>query len=215
MKFTTKDRLYLALGLLVLGALVVSGIEPYDRATWLMEVAPVLAAAAVLAATYRRFPLSDLLYVLIAVHALVLILGGAYTYARVPLGFWLQDHFDLARNPYDKIGHFMQGFVPALAAREIFLRTRSVRGKRMAGFLAVCVALAVSACYELVEWAAALALGQGADEFLGTQGDPWDTQSDMFLALIGATVAVSVFARLHDARMAKIRALAPQGVTPA
>jgi putative membrane protein len=215
MKFTTKDRLYLALGLLVLGALVVSGIEPYDRATWLMEVAPVLVAAAVLAATYRRFPLSDLLYVLIAVHALVLILGGAYTYARVPLGFWLQDHFDLARNPYDKIGHFMQGFVPALAAREIFLRTRSVRSKRMAGFLAVCVALAVSACYELVEWAAALALGQGADEFLGTQGDPWDTQSDMFLALIGATVAVSVFARLHDARMAKIQALAPQGVTPA
>ena len=198
-------RLALGLAALVVAALAVSAIAPYDRATWWMEVAPVLVALPLLAATWRRFPLSDLLYALIALHAIVLIVGGAYTYARVPLGFWLQDALHLARNPYDRIGHFMQGFVPALVAREILLRGRHVNGRGMAGFLSVCVALAVSALYELVEWWAALALGQGADEFLGTQGDPWDTQSDMFMALIGATVAVLAFGRLHDARMARVK----------
>ncbi|HET7548688.1 MAG TPA: DUF2238 domain-containing protein [Usitatibacter sp.] len=188
-------------GIVVLAALAVSGIAPYDRGTWVLEVAPVLVAFPILAATRRRFPLSDLLYVLIALHALVLILGGAYTYARVPLGGWLQDWLHLARNPYDRLGHFMQGFVPALAAREILLRGRFVAGRRMAAFLSICVAMAVSACYELLEWAAALALGQGADEFLGTQGDPWDTQWDMFMALAGSLVAMVGFARLHDARM--------------
>jgi putative membrane protein len=142
--------------------------------------------------------------VLIALHCLVLILGGAYTYARVPLGFWLQDALGLARNPYDRIGHFMQGFVPALVAREILLRQGHVAGRKMAGFLSVCVALAVSALYELVEWWAALALGQGADAFLGTQGDPWDTQSDMFMALIGAMLAATTLARLQDARIAAL-----------
>jgi putative membrane protein len=170
-----------------------------------MEVAPVLVVVPILAATWRRFPLSDLLCVLIAVHALVLILGGHYTYARVPLGDWLRDAFGLARNPYDRVGHFMQGFVPALAAREILLRTGQVRGRGMAGFLAVCVALAVSASYELIEWWSAVALGQGADEFLGTQGDPWDTQWDMFMALVGATVAMLAFSRLHDRRMEALR----------
>lgn len=193
-----RTRLLSWLGLLVLAALVLSGVEPYDRVTWLLEVAPVLVAMPLLAATYRRFPLTTLLYLLIALHALVLIVGGAYSYARVPLGFWLQDLLALDRNPYDKIGHFMQGFVPALVAREVLLRGGHVSRGRMAGFLAVCVALAVSACYELVEWAAALALGQGADEFLGTQGDPWDTQSDMFLALIGATSAMLGLARVQD-----------------
>ena len=194
-------RLCVGLTVVVTLALVASGIAPYDRVTWLMEVLPVLIAFPVLAATYRRFPLSDLLYVLIALHALVLIVGGAYTYARVPFGFWLQDAFDLARNPYDRIGHFMQGFVPALAAREILLRTGQVRGRSMAAFLSICVALAVSAFYELVEWWAALALGQGADEFLGTQGDQWDTQWDMFMAMIGAVAATTLLSRLHDARM--------------
>ena len=189
---------------IVLAALVVSGIHPYDRATWLLEVAPVLVAAPILLATYRRFPLTTLLYVLISVHALVLILGGAYTYARVPLGFWLQDWLDTERNPYDRIGHLMQGFVPALVAREILLRGGYVAGRRMVAFLSVCVALAVSASYELIEWGTALALGQGAEEFLGTQGDPWDTQEDMFCALIGATAAVLLLARVHDAQ---IRAL--------
>jgi putative membrane protein len=188
----------------VLAILVLSGIHPYDRATWWMEVAPVLVAAPLLVATHRRFPLTPLLYTLIFVHALVLILGGAYTYARVPLGFWMQETFDLSRNPYDKIGHFMQGLVPAMAAREILLRGRYVQGRRMAGFLSVCVALAVSAAYELIEWWAALALGQGADEFLGTQGDPWDTQSDMFMALIGACTGLLLFARWQDRQIGAI-----------
>jgi putative membrane protein len=193
-----KSSTVAALALIVLGALVVSGIRPYDRATWWMEVAPVFIAAPILLATYRRFPLTGLLYVLIALHALVLIFGGAYTYARVPLGFWLQDWFGLARNPYDRIGHLMQGIVPALVAREILLRGGYVAGRRMAAFLSVCVALAISALYELIEWWAALALGQGADAFLGTQGDPWDTQEDMFMALIGAIVALATLSRVQD-----------------
>jgi putative membrane protein len=186
---------------IVLVALVVSGIHPHDRATWWMEVAPVLIAVPILIATYQRFPLTGLLYALIAVHALVLILGGAYTYARVPLGYWLQDWLGLERNPYDRIGHFMQGFVPALIAREILLRGGYVAGRRMAAFLSGCVALAVSALYELVEWWAALALGQGAEQFLGTQGDPWDTQADMFCALLGAIASLSLLSRVQDRQM--------------
>ncbi|HEX7466148.1 MAG TPA: DUF2238 domain-containing protein [Usitatibacter sp.] len=198
------------LAALVLAALAASFIAPYDRATWAMEVAPIFIVFPLLAATQRRFPLSDLLYVLIAVHALVLVLGGAYTYARVPLGFWLQDWFHLARNPYDRVGHFLQGLVPALAAREILLRGGYVAGRRMAGFLSLCVAMTVSACYELIEWGAAVALGQGADEFLGTQGDPWDTQWDMFMALIGALCAITLVARLHDARMKRLQGYLPE-----
>ncbi|MEW5878844.1 MAG: DUF2238 domain-containing protein [Pseudomonadota bacterium] len=179
-------------------ALIVSGWQPYDRTTWLLEVLPVLIAAPLLVATRPRYPLTPLLYGLIFVHAMVLIVGGAYTYARVPAGFWVQEAFALARNPYDKLGHFMQGFVPAIVAREILLRGDFVRGRRMLAFLCVCVALAVSALYELIEWWAALALGQGAAELLGTQGDPWDTQSDMFLALVGASLAVALLSRPHD-----------------
>lgn len=203
------SRPALALLAIAVLALVISGVRPYDRGTWLLEVAPVLIAAPVLVATHRRFPLTDLLYIIIAAHALVLILGGAYTYARVPLGFWLQDWLGLARNPYDRIGHFMQGVTPALLAREIFLRAGYVSGRRMLPFLCVCVALAVSAAYELVEWGAALALGQGAEAFLGTQGDPWDTQADMLSALLGALVALPVLSRLQDAQ---IRALGARPV---
>ncbi|MBN9697913.1 MAG: DUF2238 domain-containing protein [Zoogloea sp.] len=188
-------------GLALLGLLVLSGWQPYDRATWLMEVAPVLIALPILAYSHRRIPLTSLLYACIFVHALVLMLGGTYTYARVPLGFTLQDLLHLGRNPYDKIGHFFQGFVPALVAREILLRGDHVRGRRMLAFLSVCVVLAISATYELIEWGAALALGQGADEFLGTQGDPWDTQSDMFFALIGAVTALTLLGRLHDRQL--------------
>ncbi len=141
----------------------------------------------------------------LAVHAVVLIVGGAYTYARVPLGAWMQEVLHTSRNPDDKVGHFMQGLVPALVAREILLRGGYVRGRSMAAFLSGCVALAISALYELLEWGAALAMGQGADEFLGTQGDPWDTQSDMFMALIGACVALTFLAALHDRRIAAIR----------
>lgn len=194
----SRDRVVAGLGLVVLLMLIVSGWRPYDRGTWILEVLPVFVAAPVLIATYRRFPLSTLLYVLICLHALVLILGGAYTYARVPLGFWIEDLLGLNRNPYDKIGHFMQGFVPALIAREILLRGRYLTSRRMTAFLSICVALAVSACYELVEWWSALALGQGADAFLGTQGDPFDTQSDMFFALIGACLGLLILSRTQD-----------------
>ncbi len=169
-----------------------------------------MIAAPVLAWTHRAFPLTTLLYVVITVHALVLILGGAYTYARVPLGFWLQDMFDLGRNPYDKIGHFMQGFAPALIAREVLLRGKHVAKGWMLGLLVICIAMAISAVYELIEWWAALGLGQGADEFLGTQGDPWDTQSDMFMALIGATVALAGFSRLQDRQIGKIAPILQQ-----
>ncbi len=197
-------RLPLTLGLLVLLALGWSAIAPFERLTWLLEVFPVLIALPVLAATYRRFPLTALLYWLIAAHAIVLIVGGTYTYANVPAGFWVRDWLGLARNPYDKLGHFMQGLVPALAAREILLRRGYLKSLAMAGFLSVCVALAVSAVYELIEWAAALALGQGAEEFLGTQGDPWDTQSDMFLALLGASFGLLVFSRRQDRQIARL-----------
>jgi len=184
--------------------LALSGLRPYDRATWFLEVLPVIIALPLLGLTYGRFPLTTLVYVGIFLHACVLMLGGAYTYARVPLGFELQEFFDLSRNPYDKIGHFFQGAVPALVAREILVRGAFVKGRRMLAFLVICVVLAVSATYELIEWATALAFGQGAYEFLGTQGDPWDTQSDMFLALIGAVTALVLFARLQDRQIARL-----------
>lgn len=203
---TRQDRRLLWMTIAVLAALVASGIRPYDRVTWILEVAPVLVALPILFVTRERFALTPLLYFVIFLHCLVLILGGAYTYARVPLGFWLQDLLELTRNPYDKIGHFMQGFTPALLAREIFLRGGYVTGPKMQAFLAVCVSLAVSAVYELIEWWAALALGQGADEFLGTQGDAWDTQSDMFLALLGAIAALALCARLQKRQVAALRA---------
>ena len=157
-----------------------------------------------LALTASRFPLTRLLYALIAIHALILIGGGAYTYARVPLGDWVKEAFDLARNPYDKLGHLAQGLVPALAARELLIRHALVNGRAIAAVLSVCVAMAISAIYELIEWAAAVIMGQGADEFLGTQGDQWDTQSDMLMALIGATITVTLLARWHDRAMTRL-----------
>jgi putative membrane protein len=184
--------------------LAASGVRPYSRSTWLMEVLPVMVALPVLWLTYRRFPLTTLLYACIFLHAIILMAGGAYTYARVPLGFHFQELFGLGRNPYDKLGHFVQGFVPALAAREILLRGGFVQGRRMLAFIVVCIVLAISATYELVEWGAALALGQGADEFLGTQGDPWDTQSDMLMALLGAVTALALFSRLHDRQLQRM-----------
>jgi len=198
-------RLPLALAFAVLAGLLVSFLHPYDRTTWWLEVAPIFLAFPLLVATWRRFPLTPLLYVLIAAHAYVLIFGGAYTYARVPLGFWMEHWFGFARNDYDKLGHFAQGFVPALVTREVLLRNGYLTSRRMTSFLALCVALAISASYELVEWGTALALGQGADEFLGTQGDPWDTQSDMFMALIGAAVALVTLSGVHDRAMARMK----------
>ena len=166
-----SPRYLLAASALIVLALIVSFINPHDRLTWLMEVMPVLIALPLLAFTYPRFPLTPLLYFLIFLHALILIVGGTYTYAHVPVGFWVQDVLGLARNPYDKLGHLWQGLVPALVAKEIFVRRHFVSGKKMVAFLAICVAMAISAWYELIEWWAAVLMGQGADEFLGTQGD--------------------------------------------
>ena len=200
-----RERSLLLAMLALLLILAVSAIHPYDRTTWFMEVAPIFIALPIMVATYRRFPLTTLLYVLIFIHALVLIAGGSYTYARVPLGFWIEHAFSLGRNPYDKIGHFMQGFVPFLVTREILLRGGYLASRRMAAFLSVCVAMAISAWYELIEWWSALAMGQGADEFLGTQGDPWDTQSDMFFAFIGAITAMILLSRWHDSQMNRMK----------
>jgi putative membrane protein len=198
------NRPLAAVTLVFIAGLVLSGIRPYDRTTWILEVFPVLIALPLMWATRDRFPLTTLLYTLIAIHGVVLMFGGAYSYARVPLGFSIQEAFGLSRNPYDKIGHFMQGFVPAIVAREVLLRGPYVQGRKMLAFICVCIPLAFSALYELIEWWAALSLGQGADEFLGTQGDPWDTQSDMFMALIGAGAALLLLSRPHDRQLEKL-----------
>ena len=181
-----------------------SAMGPHDRFTWFLEVAPVLIGAPILLGTYARFPLTPLLYTLLAIHAAVLIVGGHYTYAKVPLGFWAQDAFGLARNHYDRIGHFAQGFVPAILARELLLRLTPLQVGKWLFFLVLSVSLAFSAFYELIEWWVAAATGSAAEAFLGTQGDPWDTQWDMFLALIGATIAQLLLTRLHDRQLARL-----------
>lgn len=186
--------------LLIVGAvlLVLSGIGPRDRTTWLLEVGPILIAVPLLLATARRFPLTRLAYRLIFVHALILMLGGHYTYAEVPLGFWIRDLFGFARNHYDRVGHLAQGFVPAIVVREVLIRRSPLTSGKWLTFLVLCVGLAISALYELVEWWAALLGGEDAEAFLGTQGDQWDTQWDMFLALVGAAAALALLTRLHD-----------------
>jgi putative membrane protein len=185
-------------------ALLVSGIAPHDRLTWLLEVAPILIAVPVLVATARRFPLTPLAYRLIFVHALILMLGGHYTYAEVPLGDWVAEALGLARNPYDRLGHLAQGFVPAIVVREILIRRSPLRPGKWLAFLVVCVCLAISAAYELIEWWSALIGGESADAFLGTQGDQWDTQWDMFTALVGAVAALALLGRYHDRQIARL-----------
>jgi len=188
------------LGLLTLLALAWSAVQPYDHLTWWLEVTPVLVALPILLATFRDHRLSPLLYRLIFLHALILIVGGHYTYARVPLGLWVQDWLDLTRNHYDRVGHIAQGFVPALIAREILLRATPLTRGAWLNLLIVCVCLAISATYELTEWLAALVSEEAAESFLGTQGDNWDTQWDMFLALCGALLALPL-AAVHDRSM--------------
>lgn len=196
---------YLRTLLVIVGlALLVSGIAPYDRTTWWLEVFPVLIGAPLLLLTARRFPLTPLTYGLLAVHALILTVGGHYTYARVPLGFWVQDLLGLARNHYDRLGHLAQGFIPAIFVREILLRTSPLRPGRWLFALVTATCLAVSAFYELFEWWAALAGGHAADAFLGTQGDVWDTQWDMSSALVGAVLAQLMLGRTHDRNLAKL-----------
>jgi putative membrane protein len=181
--------------------LVWSGIQPKDYPTWLLEVLPALIGFAVLAATRRKFPLTRLAYVLILLHCVVLMVGGHYTYAEVPLFDWIRDWFNLERNNYDKLGHFMQGFVPAIIAREILVRNAIVAGRGWLVFIIVCVCLAISAFYELIEWWVAILSAEAAESFLGTQGYVWDTQSDMLFALIGAALALLFLSGWHDRQM--------------
>jgi putative membrane protein len=195
-------------------ALVASGIHPKDRLTWWLEIAPFLIALPALVLTYRKLRLTNLVYVLIAVHACVLFVGGHYTYAEVPLGFWAESVFGWTRNNYDRLGHFFQGFVPALVTREVLLRVTPLRRGGWLFFLTVCVCLAASALYELLEWQAAVLLGQGADAFLGTQGDPWDTQEDMATALVGAVFALVCFSGLQDRALKRLPASAAHTEDP-
>ena len=181
--------------------LVVSGIGPVDRLTWTLEVAPVAIGIPLLVATRGRWPLSPLLYRLLFIHACILMLGGHYTYAKVPPGYWVQDWLDLSRNHYDRLGHFVQCFVPEILMREILWRASPLRGSRWLPFLVVCFCLAFSAFYEFIEWWGALIMGEDADAFLAIQGDIWDTQWDMFLAMCGAIVALLLLARLHDRQL--------------
>lgn len=199
-----NDSLRIALLAVVLVALAASAIAPFDRTIWLAEVLPVLIALPILLATARRFPLTPLCCGLIALFALILILGGTYTYARVPLGFWLQHMFDFARNPYDRIGHFFQGVTPAILGRELLLRTSPLRPGKWLFWLLVLACLGISAAYELVEWATAMLWGAGSVDFLGTQGDPWDAQWDMFMALLGATGALLLLGRAHDRQIRRL-----------
>ena len=192
--------LQLHLGLLSLWALALaaSAYHSYDPFTWILEVSPAIIGVGLLIVTYRRFRLTNLLYVLIFVHSLILMLGGHYSYARVPLGFWMEDIFGFTRNNYDRIGHFAQGFVPAIIARELFLRHKVIRRGAWLATIIILVCLGISAIYELFEWATAVFSGSAADLFLGTQGDPWDTQEDMLTAGIGASVALLLLSRVHD-----------------
>ena len=199
------DKRYpLTLVLSVLVALVISGLAPHDRTTWWLEIFPILIGIPILVATYRRFPLTPLLYTLLAVHALILMVGGHYTYAQVPLGFWVQDLLGFARNHYDRLGHFAQGFIPAILVREVLLRTSPLRPGRWLFVLVTAVCLAFSACYEFIEWWTAVAGGDSAEAFLGTQGDVWDTQWDMFCALIGAVTAQLLLSRVHDRALGRL-----------
>ncbi len=182
-----------------------SAIGPADRVTWWLEVIPALAGFVILVMTRQRFPLTELVYILILVHAVILMVGGHYTYAEVPVGDWLRDLTGGDRNNYDKLGHLAQGFIPVMIAREILIRNKVVQGRGWLAFLVVCIVLAISAMYELVEWWAALLSAEAADSFLGTQGYIWDTQSDMMWALSGAILALLALSKLHDRQ---IRALA-------
>ena len=179
-------------------------VRPHDYFTWLLESFPAIIGFVVLVATYRRFPLTPLAYTLLIIHASILIVGDHYTYAEVPLGFWMRDLLHTARNDYDRIGHFAQGFVPAIVAREILIRKKVVRSRGWVYFIVVCICLAISAAYELLEWRVSVATGSKGDAFLGTQGDVWDTQEDMATALVAAIIAPLILGWLHDRQIARL-----------
>jgi putative membrane protein len=187
-------------------ALLASAIRSYDSFTWFLEVVPALIGVAVLAATRFRFRFTRLVYTLILIHAIILMIGGHYTYARVPLGDWVSNAFHLGRNHYDRLGHFAQGFVPAMIIRELFLRRGIVRRGGWVAFLSIAVCMGISACYELFEYGVAVASGTGAQDFLGGQGDPWDTQNDMLMCLVGSSVAMLIMRGVQDRAIARIEA---------
>ena len=191
--------------LIVLGAVFLwSAIRPHDYFTWILEVFPAIIGFVIIAATYRRFPLTPLAYTLLMIHAAILMVGGHYTYAEVPLGYWMRDVLHTARNDYDRIGHFAQGFVPAIVAREILIRRGVVRSRGWLFYIVVSICLAISAAYELLEWRVSIASGSAGDAFLGTQGNTWDTQEDMATALVAAMVAPLVLGWLHDRQIARL-----------
>jgi putative membrane protein len=194
-------RLHLFLLLIGVAILAWSAWKPHDYFTWILEVFPAIIAGVALTALYPRFRFTTLVYILILIHGVILMIGGHYTYAEMPLFSWLRDEFHLARNYYDRLGHVAQGFVPAIIVREILIRNAVVNGRRWLFFIVCCIALAISACYEFFEWWVAVASGSGADAFLATQGDVWDTQWDMFMALCGSIVAQLTLPRVHDAQL--------------
>lgn len=191
-----------SLAIVVLAVFILSAIHPHDYFTWMLEVFPAIIGAVILSATYRRFRFTTLVYTLIAVHMIILMVGGHYTYAEVPVGNWIRDQFELSRNHYDRLGHFAQGFVPAMIAREVLLRLNLLKRGRWLFVMVVSVCLAVSALYELLEWMVSALTGSAGDAFLGTQGDVFDTQKDMAMALIGAVTALITLAKVHDKQLA-------------
>lgn len=196
-----SSRLLLTLFLVFAAVFIWSAIRPHDYFTWFLETIPTVLALAVLVLTYRKFPLTPMLYVLICAHAIILCIGGHYTYAQVPLFNWIRDITGAGRNNYDKLGHFAQGFVPAMVAREILLRRTPLKQSGWLFFLVTCTCVAISASYELFEWLTAVLTGSAAEDFLGTQGYQWDTQTDMLMALIGAVTAQLLLARMHDRQL--------------
>jgi putative membrane protein len=203
-KTPTFGRAHYALLALFAVVLLWSGIHPYSYFTWFLEIVPALIGLLILAATWRRFQFTTLVYTIICLHAIILMVGGHYTYARVPLFNWISATLHLARNHYDRLGHFAQGFVPAMVAREVFVRRGIVKKGGWTVFLVICLCMAVSAWYELFEYGVAVATGTAADDFLGSQGDPWDTQNDMLMAFIGSGVAMLATRRWHDSAIARL-----------
>lgn len=197
-------KLYSILLTIFFATLIWSAINPKDYFTWFLEVAPAIIGLVILVLTYKKFPLTNVLYILILIHAVILMIGGHYTYAEVPAFDWLRDTFDMARNNYDKVGHFAQGFIPAMIAREILIRKQVVNKRSWLNVIIVCMAMAISVSYEFIEWFVALGTGEASEAFLGTQGYIWDTQSDMLYATLGAITALVILGRVHDRSLAKI-----------
>ncbi|WP_428818012.1 DUF2238 domain-containing protein (plasmid) [Clostridium butyricum] len=203
----SNKKFHLILLAMLLSILIWSVIEPKDLFIWFLEVLPVILGVAVLICIYPKYRFSNFIYVLITIESIILIVGGHYTYAEMPIFNWIRDTFDLSRNYYDRLGHFMQGFIPAMIAREIIIRDKVINKKKYLSFIVICICLAISASYELIEFVVAKLTGNAADAFLGTQGDVWDTQWDMLMALIGSVTSLSLFSRYHDKKLTQLNNL--------